>query len=126
MVSSESCKFCEKIVIVLESTQLFDTLRDVPNTFDPATQRYSWRQYEEMHYAIIPRQIDGNGAEADLFICMDEDDLDDLDLLEYADGFLRSQIFSQWGNFKSARLMEPGMSKPDDIACWKQKEKTGA
>jgi hypothetical protein len=122
MAPEESCKLCEKIVVNLESAKTIGMLLEVPNTYDFARGRYLWKEFGTMRYALIPRSVQGRSAQVDFFICMDEDELGELDLLDHAEKFLRTQVFPHWENFRSVRLSEPGLSRPSEIECWKIKE----
>ena len=120
MSAPETCKLCEKVVVELESARTLGMLLEVPNTYDYAVGRYSWKQYGTMTYALIPRQVRGQTAHVDFFICMNEDELGELDLTEYAEQFFRAQVFPRLENFRSMKLSEPGLSKPAEIECWKR------
>lgn len=119
METTESCKLCEKIVITMESKKNIDRLLDIPNTFDPSTRSFSWKFHEFFAYALIPRVTQGATSLIDLYLCMDEDVLDDIDVLGYAKRFMQEQIFSKWKNFKGAHFMEPTLTLPEGLVCRK-------
>ncbi len=119
MQTTESCRLCEKITLTLESRQWLDILMELPNTFDPASRQYVWKHHGIMAYALIPQWIKGTTGGIDLYICIDEDDLDDLDLLSYATKFVHEEILRQWNSFTDVHLMPPALTAPVDIGCWK-------
>ena len=70
-----------------------------------------------MGYALLPRSSDGKSATIDLFVCIEEDDLDDIDLLGYAKRFMEEQIVPKWKNVKAVHLLEPSLSPPGELPC---------
>ncbi|MBI4547934.1 MAG: hypothetical protein HY707_08140 [Ignavibacteriae bacterium] len=119
METTESCKFCQKIVITLKTKKKVDRLLDLPHTFDPLSGNYTWRFYEFFAYALIPRVMHGRTSQVDLYLCIDEDDLDDIDIFGYAKRFLQERVLSQWNNVESAAFVEPVLARPEDLVCRK-------
>ena len=119
METTETCTMCEKMVVLVESAKTVSSPLQLPNTFDSRSGNYGWRYHEIMAYALVPRTAKGTSGILDLYVCIEEDDLDDIDLRAYADRFLREEIFSKWGDFKSGRLLEPSLSRPDILECRK-------
>jgi hypothetical protein len=119
MQTTESCNLCEKIVLVLESKKPLATMLELPNTFDQEQGKYVWKRAGVMAYAIVPRAVEGTMGTADYYLCLDEDDMDDLDIMEYATKYFRETIFPEWKNGKDVHLMQPSLSPPTNLACWK-------
>jgi hypothetical protein len=119
------CKYCEKFVLELESHKDFDMLLELPNTFDTVTKQHEWRDTGLFAYAIIPRSFHGAIGVIDVYVCIDEDDLDDLDLGEQTEKFLKQDILPSWGNFRTIRLAGPFLAPPADIGCWRARHRHG-
>jgi len=119
MQTNESCKYCEKILIRVEAEEPIDEPLKLPNTYDPVSKKYVWKKGDIMSYALIPRSISGKTAQLELFLCMDEDDMDDVNLIDYAEAFLRQRIFPFWQGAKKILLVQPILSSPVDLECWK-------
>ena len=96
---------------------------DLPNTFNACSKKYEWKDYAMMAYAIIPQSLRGTTGVVDFYVCGDEDNLDDIDLLEQVREFLQREILSVWNNVKSMVLVGPILTAPVDIGCWKIKHK---
>jgi hypothetical protein len=119
MQTTESCSLCEKIVVTLEVEKPITDLSELPRTFDPNTGKYVWKQREFLSYTIVPRSAEGNTARVDLFLCVDEDDLDDIDLVAFAQRLFHEQVIPQWGNIRDAQFGRPSLSSPTELPCWK-------
>jgi hypothetical protein len=117
MQTGEFCTLCEKVVVTFRSEQPIVSLSELPNTFDPTSKKYSWKHYDLMEYALMPRKIEKTSGEVDLYICMDEDEIDDIDLMEYASEFLQKEIVPSWDNFQVVHVMSAFLSPPLDIGC---------
>ena len=122
MKTTESCSMCEKIAVMIETTKPLENLAGLP--FTGNGQKPGWREYDIMAYAIVPRCVNGSVGIVDLYLCLEEDDLDDIDLPEYAEHFLRTQIFPKLKNFKEAHILPPSLSTPIDIGCWRYHHET--
>ncbi len=119
METNESCNLCEKLVITVETNDRLDSLLELPNTFSFVAKRYEWVHHKGLTYALVPRSAHGTTGYIDLYLCLDEDDLDDIDLEGLAAQFLREEVFSTWDNYKSFHLTQPNLDAPIDIGCWK-------
>jgi hypothetical protein len=119
METTESCTCCEKIVMTLESTTPFKALVELPNTLDPSTKRFAWKHHTMMTYAMIPRSIDTTTGVVDLYVCLDEDELDDMDLRALAEEFLNRALRPQYRNIRRILLAAPVLTAPKEIGCWK-------
>ena len=117
MQTAISCRMCEKLALTLELTAAGGSPITVPNTFDEKSGQYGWKFHEFFAYALIPRKVQGSQAEIDLYLCIDEDDLDDIDVCGYARRFLRERIYPQWNNIKRFDVHEPVLEAPEDIEC---------
>jgi len=117
METNEICTLCEKVVVTFSSEQPIVSLSELPNTFDPVSKKYSWKHYDLMEYALVPRKIDKTSGEVDLYICMDEDEIDDIDLMEYANEFLHKEIIPSWDNFQVVQVISAFLSPPFDVEC---------
>ena len=119
MQTNESCTCCEKIVMTLESSAPFKSLMDLPNTIDPSTKRYAWMHHTMMTYAMIPQSINATTGVVDLYVCLDEDDLDDIDLRALAEEFLNRTMLPGQRNITRMLLSAPVLTAPKEIGCWK-------
>lgn len=115
--AEDSCTLCEKLTIIVESDWPIKSLGELPNTYDPHTKHYVWRYHEIMGYALIPRSFQAATGQIDLYLCIDEDDLDDIDVYGYADRFLREHIMPKWKRCKGIQLLQPTLSSPENIEC---------
>ncbi len=125
MQTTESCHLCEKIVIVLESKEKLTSLSELPSTRDERQGKYVWRHTDLMSYALVPRAVQGTTGLVDFYLCIEEDDMDDIDVLGYAKRFFRETILPAWKNGKDVHLMQPSLSPPVDLDCWKLRHAAG-
>jgi hypothetical protein len=119
METTESCRLCEKIVVVLETKEALKALQELPSTYDTEQQKYVWKRSGAMAYAMVPRAVQERTGILDLFLCLDEDMLDDLDILAYANKFFRETVLAGWSNGNNVQLMQPVLSPPAELECWK-------
>ncbi len=98
---------CEKIQLEFETTSPYNSLGEVPNTFDAGTNSFEWRKYDFIEYALMPRTMKSSSVLVDLYVLADEDDLDDINLADYCTKFLHEHIFTKWKNLKNVRLSTP-------------------
>ncbi len=117
MLANESCTLCEKIAVTFKARQRLSTLFDLPNTYDLATKEFTWKHHDLLEYALIPRKLDGTLGEVELCICIDEDELDDIDLTEYIGEFLQKEVLPAWGKFSVEKVLPALLSPPQDIEC---------
>jgi hypothetical protein len=121
MFSSLPCSGCEKIAIEFERQQPILNLLDAPNTFDRSDRALVWRQYDLTKYALVPRLAQHNRVWVDLYFCGDEDDLDDLDLVDYSRQFLANEVLPKWKDFSVTHLA-PAVVAVSDGWCWRLPE----
>ena len=119
MQTPEDCRFCEKIHIMVQTNKPVHALLELPNTFDAKSKKYTWKSYGPMGYSLIPRAINGKHADVDFFICIDEDDLDDIDVLTYAEQFFKKEILPHWANITSTHFAEPILAPHENIECYR-------
>lgn len=119
METTESCKQCEKFELHIETSKPILGPLELPNTYHKKTKKYVWKHTDMMAYAMIPRSVKGTTATIDLFLCIDEDILDDIDVYGYATKFLKDEIVPHWKTVKEMVLAEPLLGAPDDLPCWK-------
>ncbi len=117
----QQCRFCEKFVLELEAHKDIDTLLELPNTYNHVKKTYEWRDRGNVAYALIPRSVHGSRGAVDVYICAEEDDLDDMDLTDFTHHFLTAEILPSWGNYKQVHLAGPSLAPPLDIGCWRVK-----
>ena len=122
----EHCRYCEKFILELEAHKELDMLLELPNTYNPMARTYEWRDRGNMAYALVPQSIHGHTGTVDVYICVDEDDLDDFDVTAYTTSFLKNEVLPSWGNFKEVRIAGPSLAPPLDIGCWRKHEAFGA
>jgi len=67
----------------------------------------------------VPRAVQGTTGIADLYLCLDEDDMDDIDILDYARKMFREKVFPAWKVGKEMQFLQPSLSPPVDLPCWK-------
>lgn len=119
MQTNESCRCCEKVVMTIESFKPFDMLLELPNTFDVVMKKYMWIHRGSLSFALIPQSVHGTTGIVDCFFCIDEDDLDDIDLKRTTAQFLERDILPSWENFKTVNLSQPLLAAPTAVGCWK-------
>ena len=107
------------MIIAVETRKPLESLLELPNTFSLLAKRYEWVHRGWTTYALIPRSAHGTTGYIDLYLCIDEDDLDDVDLTDHVVRFLQNEIFSMWDNYKSFHLTQPSLDAPVDLGCWK-------
>ncbi len=113
------CRYCEKFVLELDAHKDIDMLLELPNTYNPMTRAYEWRDRGIMAYALVPQTVHGHHGTVDVYVCIDEDDLDDLDLVDYTKQFLTREVLPSWGNYRDVRLAGPSLAPPLNIGCWR-------
>ena len=123
--TEQRCKYCEKFVLEIELHKEIDMLLELPNTFDHILKTYEWRDTGFMAYALVPRTIHGTRGTIDVYVCVDEDDIDDIDLAEYTKKFLTHEILPSWGSVKHLDVSGPFLSPPLDIGCWRLRHEGG-
>jgi len=99
MVGMDYHSDCLKIVVDFATTRSLSTSMDMPNTYDQSEDRFEWRTFEFMEYALVPREFNQGIARVDLYILMDEDDLDVIDEVRYIADFLTNELIPQWNGF---------------------------
>ncbi|HUN65013.1 MAG TPA: hypothetical protein VMW43_02860 [Bacteroidota bacterium] len=114
----QECRYCEKFILELESDRPIKSIHDLPNTFNRSTGRHEWREAEGLAYAVIPRSFRGAHALIDVYVCLDEDQLDDIDLGPKTEEILNNDLLPAWGHVSTMRLAGPFLSPPADIDCW--------
>ncbi|MBI3189764.1 MAG: hypothetical protein HYZ33_03855 [Ignavibacteriales bacterium] len=119
METTESCKQCEKIEVKIETKYVVSDLFDLPNTYNAKSKKFVWRHTDFMAYALIPRLVKGTSAQVDMYLCIDEDVLDDIDVYGFASKFLNEQILPKWSSIKNVQLVEPLLSSAEELECWK-------
>jgi hypothetical protein len=125
---ADRCKFCEKITITVETTKAIKNPLELPNTFDVSKKQYVWKFHDFMAYALVPHTVEGTASRintVDMYACIDEDDLDDIDVYGYTKRFFHERILPEWKNIKNVHLSEPVLDRPEDIECRKLKTFSG-
>ena len=117
MQTTTSCSLCEKVSVTFKSKRLLTSSLDLPNTYDRHSKKYGWKHYNLMEYALVPRTINKTTGEVDLYVCMDEDEIDDIDLIEYAEELLHKEILPAWDKFSIEKVLPAYLSPPQDIGC---------
>jgi hypothetical protein len=96
-------------------------MKSAPSTYDAASRKYLWKSFDLMNYAIVPKVILNEGVQVDVFVCMDEDDLDDVDLKQYVGDFFMKTILPEWEGYSLSRISEPTDEPPFEVGCPKTK-----
>lgn len=117
MKTTESCRMCEKVVVTIEKAVPFKNLEELPNTYKKHSTAFGWKHYDIMEYALVPRCINGTIGIIDLYTCIEEDELDDVDIMEYTEHFLKTRIYPSMKNIKEAHLFAASLSTPTGIGC---------
>ncbi len=115
------CRLCVKLSVDLRCAGKPCLLSDAPNTFDVVSQKYEWKNFDLMNYALIPRALLANGVQVAMYICMDEEDLDDMDLNKYVESFLKESLLPLWQGFSVEHISEPTDEPPFEIGCPRSK-----
>ena len=121
MQTTESCRYCEKVLITLEAKKPISGLLELPNTFNPAASCYEWVRREPLGYALVPLEAEGRTARVELYLCLDEDDLDDIDIHTFTNELLMNTILPVWEGIAAVvSCGDPVLSSPPvDMECWK-------
>jgi hypothetical protein len=114
-----SCRQCEKLSILVEAPQQILNVLELPNTYDPRHDEYVWKFHEFFGYALVPCVIDGTQATIDVYFCVDQDDLDDIDVRGYAMRFLSERISVLWKDVRILRVSEATLAFPVALLCRK-------
>ena len=120
VVGTPPCTLCEKIIVTIQTTTPITSTLELPNTFDPVAKDFAWKRDNNMSYLLVPQVAIETTGVVDVFLCIDEDILDDIDVRGYTTKFLEMEIFPLWKNIKSVTFSEPIQSTPDGVACWKR------
>ncbi len=112
------CSGCEKIAIEFQGQQPILDLLDVPNTFRRPERAFVWQQYNLTKYMLVPRLAQHTRVWVDLYFCGDEDDLDDLDLVDYCKQFLTNDVLPKWKTFTVTHLA-PAVIAVSEAGCWR-------
>jgi hypothetical protein len=124
MDSTDTCKLCEKIVLTLETKKPVKDALELPHTYDAHKKVFVWKFHEFMGYAMVPQVVDGPEGRmniVELFLCIDEDDLDDIDVEGYAKKFIQEKIMPEWKNIKQVHCSKPVLNHPENLECRKMK-----
>ena len=117
--TTRSCNECEKVSIFLQSHEPIRDLEDLPSTYDTHEQSFVWKFHEFMAYIIVPRMIDGTLGVVDLYLCIDGEDSERIDVGGYAKRFLRERVFPQWPNFEIVYISDPTRASSPGVKCRK-------
>ncbi len=77
-----------------------------------------------MAYALIPRTVKKTSAQVDMYLCIDEDVLDDIDVYGFATKFLHEEVLPKWKNVKDVQLVELLLSSAEELTCWKYRHES--
>ncbi len=119
METTESCKQCEKLELHIQTSVPIAGPLELPNTYSKKTKNYTWKHTDMMAYALIPRSVQGSAATIDMFLCLDEDLLDDIDIHGYATKFIKEEIIPQYKSVHQYSIIEPVLGSPVGLHCWK-------
>ena len=119
MKTTESCELCEKMIVTLEAKRPLKSLTELPNTIDSRTGRCVWKTHDFFGYALVPRSFQDLSGQVDLYLCIDEDDFDDIDVFGYVTHYFHEKILPHWTLFQTASLSRPSLSPPDELRCRK-------
>lgn len=120
MMNSDSCNECTKIVVHLAPLAPMGTLLDVPNTFNRVSQTFCWNTFDTVAYALVPQSQRKEEVLVDLYLCLDEDDLDDIDLPHFVARLLQENVLVRWRQFILLRFSEPEWIPPTGIGCHRE------
>jgi hypothetical protein len=117
MRPDKPCKYCERVTVNLELAEPVETMDDIPNTYDPDSGRYCWRIHDVMSYALIPRAIQQHVGQIDCYVCIDDEDLADINLEAYVGRFFAESVMPQWKSLKKTFAAQPVPAPPEGVAC---------
>ena len=123
MNSINVCDMCVKVPVKLHSAKILKEDSEIPSTLDARSGKYEWKVYDLMACAIMPQNKLRHDARIEVLVCMDEDDLDDVDLQRYVAQFLQEVILPKWNGFAIAEVGEPVDTHPSAGACYRECEK---
>lgn len=121
LYSTDPCTACERLVVTVESSRPISGAEDLPNTYDAGQRSFVWKFHEFFGYALIPRSSHGKLAEIDCYLCIDEEDADDIDVHGYTGRFLREKVFQAYGHLRIVGLSQPIFDRTDELRCRKLK-----
>jgi hypothetical protein len=116
-----SCNLCVKVTLGLRCTKALRNIERAPSTYDAVSRKYEWKNFDLMDYAIVPKDILNDGVQVDVFVCMDEDDLDDVELKQYVGDFYTKTILPVWEGYSLSHISEPTDEPPFEVGCPKTK-----
>ncbi|GEM_PF-1563713 len=119
MEIKEQCGQCEKFELNVQTVIPITRPIELPNTYSAQARKYIWKHTDMMAYALIPRSIEGTTATIDMFLCMDEDLMGEIDLTGYATRFLSEEIIPHWYNISDFSFKAPVLGAPEVLPCWK-------
>lgn len=106
----------EKIRIEFHASVPFRSLENAPNTFVPGTKTPGWKRHEFFSYSLEPQRIKGTMAVVDMFMKATEEDLDDIDIVQFCLEFIHKNIILPSKNLQSAvPLTSPAIAPFDDL-----------
>jgi hypothetical protein len=121
MDDNYSCNMCVKVTLDLCCTMALRNVERAPSTYDGISRKYEWKKFDLMNYAIVPKIKLNDGVQVDVFVCMDEDDLDDMEIKEYVGEFFAKTILPAWEGYSLGHVSEPTDEPPFEVGCPKTK-----
>lgn len=123
MVNSPPCAYCEMAFIDFETDRALTDPLEAPSTYDRANRCYHWVDAHAIKYLLVPRSLDRSTVHAELYLCLDEDDIRDVNLSEFLSVFIDREILSRWPTFRVAEIIPALVSAKPEGKCWRIKEK---
>jgi hypothetical protein len=119
--TTESCTFCEKVVVKVELQKPVVSPHELPNTYNAETGTYEWRPHESGAYALVPHITGGTSGTIDCYLCLDEDELDDIIVAEYAYRLVRDFTGAERKTLMNISPVSRSLSPPATMTCWKRR-----
>ncbi len=119
--TTESCTLCEKLTLSVIFSHPVRSLQSLPTTMNPRTGTYEWHTHGIASYVLVPRSVYGVNGTIDCYCCCDEDDLDDINLVDYTAGMIREVVLKNWNTITSFTLAVPSLSHLPGIPCCKHR-----
>lgn len=119
MYSTRPCTYCEMAFVEFESDRVLTDLLDAPNTYDRSRRTYLWVETHTLKYLLIPRSVQNSTIHAELYLCVDEDDLKDLNLSDFLRTLIEQEVLLRWPSFRVADVIPALVSAKPDAQCWR-------
>lgn len=122
MVNLPPCAYCEMAFIDFETDRALTDPLEAPNTYDRANRCYRWVDAHAIKYLLVPRSLDRSTVHAELYLCLDEDDIRDLNLSDFLRTLVEQEILPRWPTFRLVDVIPALVSAKPEAPCWRLEE----